>query len=250
MFFVFLVFSVVPAAVTPCVYAYAMHIVVFPLALVLATVDPCIEPRTRNLVLRPSALIFRPISPLIESIAVLHADLVMTCEDRAIIPIFLTFAVLQVVFPLATVASPIRMHVASLSISLIIDPHAVIYIAISVRENPLTVCIVVFPKPAVLRLVQPHLAALAISEATHPLTLVDCTRLIGVGWTFLTLGVRVIDPISQRFFEILLREILGTGVLRGLHLRNLIPSAMPAPQRLHLSDLVDKRRILLQRIWV
>ena len=104
-------------------------------------------------------------------------------------------AVLQVVHPLALIPSSVHMNVDALPIGFVVDPIALIDIAINVGELAEAVRPIILPVSFVARPVLPHLLTVAITEPTNPLSGVLGARRISVGRPLLTFGVRVVRHV-------------------------------------------------------
>lgn len=88
---------------------------------------------------------------------------------------------LQVVHPLALIASPIHMDVDSLPVSLVVGPVAFVDVAVDMCKLTISMGAIVFPGTLIARTIRPNLSAQAVSEPPKPLTSVLCTRAISVG---------------------------------------------------------------------
>ncbi len=109
---------------------------------------------------------------------------------------------LEVLLPLTLVPGPIHMDVDALAVCLIIDPISLVNIPIDVGELSKPVGPVVLPVAFVAGAVRPDLFTVAISEATNPLPCVLGARRISVCSSLLTLGIRIVRGVCDRFFQL------------------------------------------------
>lgn len=105
----------------------------------------------------------------------LLAGEVLTFVHRAIGPLFLTMAMLQIVHPLSLVARTIHVDVDALAIGLIIDPVTLVDIAVDVSELSEAVCPIILPIALITSTIGPNLDAKTVTEPTDPLARILCT---------------------------------------------------------------------------
>jgi hypothetical protein len=102
---------------------------------------------------------------------------------------------LEIIHPLALVASAIYMNVHALSIGLIVDPVSLIYIPVNVGEFTETMCSVVLPVSFVTSPIRPDLLSVSVAESTDPLSRILCSSRVLISWSLLALCVRVVRHI-------------------------------------------------------
>jgi hypothetical protein len=100
---------------------------------------------------------------------------------------------LQVVLPLALIASTVDMDVDSVAVGFVVDPVSFVDITIYVNELSLPMCSVVLPVSFVARPIWPYLFAKAISKAAYPLPLVGSACFKCIEFTFFSFCIWIVN---------------------------------------------------------
>ena len=162
------------------------------------------------------------------------ASQIVALVDRAISPAFLALTVLEVVEPVAFVASAIDVRVDAVPVGLVIHPVAFINIAVDVRKLSVAVRSIIFPVSFVECAVSPGLLALAVSEATPPFAFVGrSTGLEPVERPQFSLGVRIVLLASNSFSLFRQSEVATVGSFGFSDHASLSSCDIAAHQGLH-----------------
>ena len=87
---------------------------------------------------------------------------------------------LLVFLPIALIASTFYVSVGTIAVCFIVEPLAIIDVAISMKKFALPACLVILPFPFIASIVRPAHGASSVSEPTFPLASIDCSGLVGV----------------------------------------------------------------------
>ena len=87
---------------------------------------------------------------------------------------------LLVFLPVALIASAFYVSVSAIAVCFIVEPLAIIDVAISMKKFALPACLVILPFPFIASIVRPAHGASPVSEPTFPLASIDRSSLVGV----------------------------------------------------------------------
>jgi hypothetical protein len=110
----------------------------------------------------------------------LLAFLVITLVAGPISPCLYAISVLEIIFPMAFIFSSIDVGIDSVPVGLIILPLPIKDVTIYMPELPLTMSLVVDPFALITCAIWPHLDAVAVADIPLPLAFVDSTILESV----------------------------------------------------------------------
>ena len=108
VFLIIFVVAVISATVRPGVRALPVHEVLHPVSLVLAAIFPLIGSEAIHRIIGPLPAVLVPISPLIGANTVAPSLFIIAYIARAVRPMRLTLAMLNVIEPDSLIDSPIR----------------------------------------------------------------------------------------------------------------------------------------------
>ena len=141
-------------------------------------------------------------------------------------------AVLEIVHPLAFVASAIDMDVDTLAVGFVIDPVTFIHVTVNVGEFTESMGSVVLPVTFVAGAIGPDLLAIAVTEATDPLAGILGASRVSVGWSLLAFSIRVVRYIFDSLFELNRCKVATISSFCLLDKSNVHASSVATPQSL------------------
>jgi hypothetical protein len=124
------------------------------------------------------------------------------------------------------------MNIDTVTVCLVMDPHAFVNITIDVNKLALAKCSVVFPSTIVTGSINPNLLADTVSETSYPLTQVSCPRFESVKWSFFTPGIGVEFYISHSLFLLLQCEVATVSPFGLSNQSNQLTSTVSSPNSL------------------
>jgi hypothetical protein len=157
---VVLVLSIVEISTGVMVHSPAMHVVIAPLTVVVVAVRPQVGTCTLDHVVDPLAVILALVCPDDSTRAVLDAPAERPNVSTSVLPRLTPLSILHVVFPAANIlAATIAIVVSASTVGPVIDPLAVIDIAVSVVKLSVPVRFILAPHTLVSSLIRPKLDA-------------------------------------------------------------------------------------------
>jgi hypothetical protein len=103
----------------------------------------------------------------------LLALLVITLVSRSISPSLNAVSVLEIIFPMTFILSPIDVCVDAVPIRFVILPLAVKYIAVNMPKLAFSVSLIVYPFSLIPGAIGPDLYTVTVADCALPLTLVN-----------------------------------------------------------------------------
>ena len=176
-----------------------MHLVVFPHTLVHLPVRPPVSALARDLVLEEVAGVLAAICLLECPFSILHPVLVGALESGAIWPSLYSLPMLLISFPLSIIlrlfTATVRIRIGAVSVLLALEPMAVVYVTIGIRQLSDSTSLVLLPHSFISSAIREY------SETSSMLLAI--LKLAGVGAPIITLHVlnelRVALLLKQSF---------------------------------------------------
>ena len=156
--------------VFPHVGAQTMHITTFPFAHVTPAILPLQSPHSIDLIVSPLAQILRPILPYVDAIAMLLAKFIVTNILGALVPRLLTPAIHEAKEPLATVDRSTGMSVDAIAAHQVVGPSTLVHVVVGVLKLAILTCLIETPIARICSTILPYHGALAMAEASNPLS--------------------------------------------------------------------------------
>ena len=97
------VLTLITAPVRPLIQSKSVHVIIHPFTRVNTAIIPRVSSLAFHLVVDPITLIHRLVRPSIHTKTILLAVGIKTSEYRAILPLFLPFAMVNIVLPLTNI---------------------------------------------------------------------------------------------------------------------------------------------------
>ena len=143
--------ALVLLAIGPFEQASSMHLILLPFASVLLAIWPNVSSITTDFIPQEGTCVDGTIGEGKRPLAIFLAILVAAIVSSTIRPCFNTLTMLLVFEPVAYICRSICMPVGAMPVSLVVKPETFVDIAIGMDQYSLSVCLIVFPHALVAR---------------------------------------------------------------------------------------------------
>jgi len=137
---------------------------------------------------------------------------------------------LQIIFPLTFIPCTVYVDIYTIAVCFVVDPIAFVNIPVNMNKFSLAMSSVIFPISFVACTIWPHLLSIAISKASNPLSKVGCSRFKGIEFSFLSLGIWIINGLRNSFFLLIHRKIAAISSFRLSDQSDLLSSCIASPK--------------------
>ena len=141
----------------------------------MLAIGPQLDAIAAHLVVRPATLVGGAICIGVFTDAFLLPMLVLSFENRSLLPLLDTFPMLLVIFPESLVASPLDTGIGTHTIGSIVHPLPIVDITCYMIEFTLSESRVHLPFPFICGAISPFHGAFAMPHTALPLASVYCT---------------------------------------------------------------------------
>jgi hypothetical protein len=153
---------------------------------------------------------------------VLFALLVVALIPGAVSPGLNAVAMLQIIFPVAFIFGSIYVSIDAIAVSLVVLPLSIKNVAVHMPELPLAMSLVILPFALVTSAIRPGLSAEAVTDVASPLTLIDCSILEPILFSFLQRQMLIISISSLLFIFFYIRVLASAYSTQLLSVEMLI----------------------------
>jgi len=182
IFFIGTVLSVVSHTISIDVDTNAVHVVLGPLSEVLAAILPQVSAKAVNFIIQPLTVISGLVGPGVFTLSLLSAHVILSLILSTFRPCFNTLAVLLIVFPVAQITGTFGVQILTVTVSLVVEPHALVDVSICMVELAHAASLIELPLTFVTGLIAPNDASSSMTHAALPLSRVHGSSLISVNF--------------------------------------------------------------------